>query len=151
MCRMHEGCLQVFLVHPGGPFFAKKDEGAWTLPKGWVEPGEDPLEAARREFEEETGFAPEAPVYQPLGEIRQKGGKVVQAWAFAGDCDPEQLESNTFELEWPPRSGHKRQFPEADRAAWLHLDEARRKILHAQAPFLDRAASAETRQALFSG
>ncbi|MFW5876897.1 MAG: NUDIX domain-containing protein [Myxococcota bacterium] len=140
MCRQRGGRLEVLLVHPGGPFFRKKDEGAWTLPKGLVEEGEDPLATAKRELVEETGFDAEADVYHPLGEVKQKGGKVVTAWAFEGDCDPAELESNTFELEWPPRSGQKQNFPEVDRAAWFPLDEAHTKINPAQRPFLTRAA-----------
>jgi predicted NUDIX family NTP pyrophosphohydrolase len=136
--RCHDA-LEVFLVHPGGPFFRDRDDGWWTVPKGLVEPGEDPLASARREFTEETGFA--APVegaYVPLGSVRQKSGKVVSAWAVEGDCDPARLASNTFRLEWPPRSGRTREFPEVDRAEFFTLAEARRKILPAQAPFLDR-------------
>ena len=131
--------LELLLVHPGGPFFRNKDNGSWTIPKGVVERGEDPLETARREFSEETGFeAPEADACLSLGEIRQKGGKHVQAWAFAGDCDPSLLKSNTFELEWPPRSGNKRRFPEVDRADFFGPDEAKLKLNPAQASFVDR-------------
>lgn len=129
--------LQVLLAHPGGPYWARKDDGAWTLPKGLVMPGEAALEAARREFSEETGFD-STPPFLPLGELRQKSGKLIQAWAFAGDCDPARLSSNTFELEWPPRSGRRRAFVEIDRAAWFTPDEARRKILPGQAAFIDR-------------
>lgn len=149
MCRQREGHIEVLLVHPGGPFFANEDEGAWTVPKGLPEEGEDLLDAAKRELAEETGCSPEADRYHPLGEVKQKGGKVVVAWAFAGDLDPDALESNTFELEWPPRSGKRRTFPEVDRAAWLDLDTARAKINPAQRPLLDRAASDEAREALF--
>jgi predicted NUDIX family NTP pyrophosphohydrolase len=135
--------LEVFLVHPGGPFFAARDDGWWTVPKGLVHPGEDPLDAARREFGEETSFAPpEDADYHDLGTVKQRAGKVVHAWAVEGDCEPELLRSNTFEVEWPPRSGKKRAFPEVDRGAFFPLDVARRKILPAQAPFLDRLASA---------
>ena len=130
--------LEVLLVHPGGPFWAKKDEGAWTIPKGLIEENEDPLAAARREFEEETGFAPppgEAIALQPL---RQPGGKIVHAWALrGGDFDPAALRSNTFTMEFPPKSGAMKSFPEIDRAAWFSLDVARRKILKGQAGFLD--------------
>jgi predicted NUDIX family NTP pyrophosphohydrolase len=132
--------LEVLLVHPGGPFFRHRDDGWWTVPKGLIAPGEDPLAAARREYEEETGFAPpsDRTPHHDLGTIRQKGGKVVHAWAVEGECDPGQLESNTFSIEWPARSGRMRDFPEIDRAAFFPLEEARRKILPAQAPFLDR-------------
>lgn len=132
---------QVLLVHPGGPFFRNKDVGAWTIPKGEVHAGESPLEAARREFEEETGISPEPP-FLPLGEIRQKAGKVVQAWACAGDCDPAAIRSNTFTVEWPPRSGRRQEFPEIDRAAFFGVEEARRKINPAQAALLDRFEAA---------
>jgi predicted NUDIX family NTP pyrophosphohydrolase len=131
--------LEVFLVHPGGPFFAKRDDGWWTVPKGLVDRDEDPLAAARREFAEETGFAlPAGAEFIDLGSVRQKGGKVVRAWAVEGDCEPALLRSNTVTLEWPPRSGRRRDFPEVDRGAFFPLDEARRKILPAQAPLLDR-------------
>jgi predicted NUDIX family NTP pyrophosphohydrolase len=131
--------VEVLLVHPGGPFFRNRDDGWWTVPKGLPDAGEDPLEAARREFAEETGFTlPDEAEYLDLGSIKQKGGKVVHAWAVEGDCDPSTLRSNTFQLEWPPRSGRKRDFPEVDRAEFLTLADARRKILPAQAPFLDR-------------
>jgi predicted NUDIX family NTP pyrophosphohydrolase len=129
--------LEVLLVHPGGPFFAKKDEGAWTIPKGELDGGEDPLACAKRELQEETGIVPPDTRYESLGSIKQAGGKVVKAWAFAGDWNGE-LVSNTFELEWPPKSGKKRAFPEVDRAAFFAIEEARRKMNPAQAPFLDR-------------
>lgn len=129
--------MEVFLVHPGGPFWAKKDLGAWSIPKGEYADGEDPLSAARREFKEETGFpAPAESV--PLGEVKQAGGKIVTAWASEGDCDPEKLVSNTCEIEWPPRSGRKLEIPEVDRAAWFAMDEARERILKSQQPFLER-------------
>jgi len=135
--------LEVFLVHPGGPFFARRDDGWWTVPKGLVGAGEDPLDAARREFAEETSFVPPQETdYLDLGTVKQRAGKVVRAWAVEGDCEPELLRSNTFELEWPPRSGKKRAFPEIDRGAFFTLDAARRKILPAQTPFLDRLATA---------
>lgn len=133
--------LEVLLAHPGGPLYAKKDQGAWTIPKGEPEPGEGLLDVARREFAEEMGFAAEGPAL-PLGQVRQKGGKVVHAWAVRGDADPRALRSNTFELEWPPRSGVRREFPEVDRAEWLGLDEARRRIREAQAAFLDALEAA---------
>jgi predicted NUDIX family NTP pyrophosphohydrolase len=128
---------EVLLAHPGGPFWARKDEGAWTLPKGEIARGEAPLDAARREFEEETGLALAGP-FLPLGEVRQKAGKQVQAWAVEGDFDPAQLRCNFFEVEWPPRSGQRQRFPEVDRVAWFGIDEARRKLLAGQLPFLDR-------------
>jgi predicted NUDIX family NTP pyrophosphohydrolase len=131
--------LEVLLVHPGGPFFVKKDLGAWTVPKGEIDPGEDLLVAAHRELAEETGFtAPGAPL--PLGTVTQKNGKIVHAWAVRGDADVSRLRSNEFELEWPRKSGRKRSFPEVDRAEWFSLDEARRRIKAAQEPFLDRLA-----------
>ena len=135
--RRRDG-LELFLVHPGGPFFQRKDDGAWTVPKGELEKNEDPLETARREFAEETGFAVPEDGFLPLGEVTQKGGKRVVAWAFEGDCDPETIQSNTFELEWPPRSGKQRTFPEIDRAAFFPPKEARKKINQAQAAFIDR-------------
>jgi predicted NUDIX family NTP pyrophosphohydrolase len=134
--------LEVLLVHPGGPFWAQRDEGAWSIPKGEHSSEEDPLLAARREFEEELGVAPPDGPAQDLGEIRQKGGKRVRAWALAGEFDPEAIVSNTFELEWPPRSGRRIEVPEVDRAEWFALDEARRRINQAQAELLDRLASA---------
>ncbi len=132
--------LEVLLVHPGGPFWAKKDLGAWSIPKGLVEEGATEEETARREFAEETGFPVAGPLL-PLGRILQKAGKTVAAWAFAGDADPGTIRSNTFRLEWPPRSGRFQEFPEADRAGFFDLEEARRRILPAQAPFLDRLAA----------
>lgn len=123
-------------MHPGGPFWKNKDEGAWSIPKGEYSMGEDPLAAARREFREETGFTVEGD-FIPLTPVTQAGGKVVQAWALAGDCDPQKIRSNTFTLEWPPRSGKIREFPEVDRAGWFDLDTARKKINRAQVTFLD--------------
>jgi predicted NUDIX family NTP pyrophosphohydrolase len=136
-----DGAKQVLLAHPGGPFWRAKDEGAWTIPKGEYEAPEEALAAALREFAEETGFAA-TPPFVPLGDVTQKSGKRITAWGFAGDCDPAQLCCNTFELEWPPRSGHRQTFPEIDRVAWFALDEARRKILPAQRPLLDRLEQA---------
>ena len=133
--RRRAGALEVFLVHPGGPFWAKKDLGSWSIVKGEHEPDEDPLEAAKREFEEETGLPPSGP-YLPLAPIRQAGGKIVRAWAFEGDYDPSALRSNTFVMEWPPRSGRRREFPEVDRAGWFELEEAGRRILRGQVPLL---------------
>jgi predicted NUDIX family NTP pyrophosphohydrolase len=130
--------LEVLLGHNGGPFFARKDLGHWTVLKGEVEPGEDVVAVARREFAEETGHPlPDGPLIE-LGQIRQRSGKVVLAWAVEGDLDPETAVSNTFELEWPPRSGRIQEFPEIDRVAWFGIPEARRRIKAAQAPFLDR-------------
>ena len=128
--------LEVLLVHPGGPFWAKKDDGAWSIPKGLVDRGEDPLAAARREFFEETGNAPEG-AFLPLGDFRYSSGKIVSAWAVEGDFEIERFRSGTFEMEWPPRSGRLEKFPEADRAAWFAMDDARRKILKGQAAMLD--------------
>jgi len=134
--RQRRGRLEVFLVHPGGPFWAKKDLGAWSLPKGEFEPDEDPLDAARREFTEETGF-PIDGEFLALTPLRQPSGKTIYAWAVEGDCDPAELRSNTFEMEWPPRSGKRSAFPEVDRADWFSLAEARQRIIAGQAPFLD--------------
>jgi predicted NUDIX family NTP pyrophosphohydrolase len=140
--RAPDGSPEVLLVHPGGPFWARKDDGAWSIPKGEHGEDEEPLAAARREFAEELGVAPSGGAEpQPLGEVRQKGGKVVTAWALAGDLDPAQVVSNTFELEWPPRSGRRQTFPEVDRAEWFGLDRARVKLLPAQHPFLDALAA----------
>lgn len=133
--------LEVFLVHPGGPFFAKKDLGAWTIPKGEYSEDELPLQAARREFHEETGFtAPQT--FLDLGTIKQKGGKLVSAWAFEGDCDPDKLISNHTEIEWPPRSGRLIEIPEVDRGAWFSIAEASERIKPTQIPLLDRLLTA---------
>ena len=134
--------LEVLLAHPGGPFHARKDPGAWTLPKGEAEPGEALLDVARREFAEETGHAPPGGEPIDLGEIYQKSGKRVVGWALEGDLDPAAASSNTFELEWPPRSGQRVTFPEIDRVAWFDLTEARGRLKPAQEPFLDRLAIA---------
>lgn len=139
MYRRSGGKLELFLVHPGGPFFRDKDEGTWSIPKGLLNEGEeDPLATARREFFEETGVRTPDSGYVPLGEVRQKGGKLVRAWAFEGDCDPEGITSNTFELEWPPRSGKMCEFPEVDRAAFFTTAEAKRKLNPAQVTFVER-------------
>jgi predicted NUDIX family NTP pyrophosphohydrolase len=130
--------LEVLLVHPGGPLWANRDAGAWSIPKGEYTDGEDPLDAARREFEEELGSAPPAGAAADLGEIRQKSGKRVRGWALAGDLDATGITSNTFELEWPPRSGRWVEIPEVDRAEWFGLDAAREKINPGQVPLLDR-------------
>ena len=136
--RRVDGALEVLLVHPGGPYWARKDDGAWSVPKGEYEPGEDPLEVARREFEEELGAAPPDGTPAPLGEIRQAGGKIVTAWAQEGDLDVTDVRSNTFEMEWPPRSGRTQEFPEVDAAAWFSIEDARTKLNRGQLPFLDR-------------
>jgi predicted NUDIX family NTP pyrophosphohydrolase len=134
--RIHNGVLEFLLVHPGGPFWKNKDEAAWTIPKGEVAEGEEPLSAAIREFEEELGFKP-AGTFAELAPVKQKGGKVVQAWAFKGDCDPSQIKSNTFTMEWPPRSGKQAEFPEVDRAQFFNLEDAKIKINPAQIPLLE--------------
>jgi predicted NUDIX family NTP pyrophosphohydrolase len=136
MFRDTSGGLEVFLVHPGGPVWAKKDKGAWTIPKGEYKKGEEPLEAARREFQEETGFDSRGKFLE-LGSIRQKSGKIVTAWAFRGDCDPAKLTSTTCKLEWPPRSGKRIEIPEIDRGQWFSLDGAREYIREEQEPLLD--------------
>jgi predicted NUDIX family NTP pyrophosphohydrolase len=134
--RVRAGVLEVLLAHPGGPFWAKKDAGAWTIPKGEIGDDEEAQSAALREFTEETGLEVAGDLI-PLTPIRQRAGKVVAAWAAAGDCDPARIRSNTFSMEWPPRSGKQRDFPEIDRAAWFALEEARARILPAQAALLD--------------
>jgi predicted NUDIX family NTP pyrophosphohydrolase len=136
MYRVRRGALQVLLVHPGGPYVQNKDEGAWSVPKGEPGAGEELFDAAQREFKEETGLKA-APPFIELSPITQKGGKVVHAWAFAGDCDPVQLRSNNFTLEWPPRSGRMQEFPEIDRADWFDVETARRKIKAAQFPLIE--------------
>jgi predicted NUDIX family NTP pyrophosphohydrolase len=140
--RERDGRLEVLLGHPGGPFFAKKDEGSWTVLKGEADPGEELPAVARREFAEETGQEPPDSTMLELGEVRQRGGKTVVAWALAGDLDPVAARSNTFEMEWPPRSGRTGEFPEIDRVEWFDLETAQRKILPAQASFLDRLEDA---------
>lgn len=136
MFRRQGGILQVLLAHPGGPYWSRRDAASWTLPKGEIGEAEDPLAAACREFQEETGFTPAGP-FLPLGECRMKSGKRIQAWAFEGDADPAQLHSNLFEMEWPPRSGRMQSFPEVDRVQWFDLAQARRKLIEAQVPLLD--------------
>jgi predicted NUDIX family NTP pyrophosphohydrolase len=145
MYRNAGGELRVLLVHPGGPFWAKKDAGAWSIPKGEYGDGEDTLACARREFAEELGRVPEGE-FRELGEVTQRGGKRVTAWALEGDFDVETMVSNTFELEWPPKSGRRRLFPEVDRAAWFTVEEAHEKILPAQWDFIDRLVALVGRQ-----
>jgi len=137
MYRYRNDELEVFLVHPGGPFWMKKDWGSWSIPKGEYEEGEDPQRAAMREFHEETGFTVDGAMRE-LGVVKQAGGKIVSAWCFEGDCDPENLVSNRFQMEWPPRSGRMAEFPEVDRGAWFSIAAAREHILKSQAPFIDR-------------
>lgn len=136
--RRREDRFEVLLGHPGGPFWATKDAGAWTIPKGELEDGEDPLRAAAREFTEETGVTVDIEAAHSLGSVRQKSGKTVLAWAVEGDLDPGLLRSNTFTIEWPPRSGRQTEFPEIDRVEWLEPDIARVKLNPAQEPFVDR-------------
>ena len=143
MYRERQGRLEVFLIHPGGPFWAKKDLGAWSIPKGEYENNESPLDAARREFVEETGFETQGPYHQ-LGAIKQAAGKLVTGWAFAGDCDPTKLVSNTCEIEWPPRSGRRIEIPEVDSGRWFTIPEARKYIRNTQEPFLDRLCESLT-------
>jgi predicted NUDIX family NTP pyrophosphohydrolase len=136
--RVERDGPSVLLVHPGGPFWARRDAGAWSIPKGEHGDGEDPRACALREFEEETGMALPLGGLVELGSVKQKGGKVVSAWAAEGDLDAESVESNTFTMEWPPRSGRTEEFPEIDRAGWFGIEEAREKLVAAQAAFLDR-------------
>lgn len=136
--RWHDDVLQVLLGHPGGPWFARKDDGVWTIPKGEYEPDEEPLAAAHREFTEEIGVAPPDGDAVPLGETVQSNGKVAVIWALEGDLDVTEIHCNLFDMEWPPRSGRVQQFPELDRADWFDLDTARRKAFASQAPFFDR-------------
>lgn len=133
----NQSLLEILLVHPGGPYWKHKDDGVWTIPKGNVEPGEDLLAAATREFTEETGLVPAEP-FLSLGEIRQRSGKRVHAWAFRGTCEPASIRSNSFEIEWPPKSGKREKFPEVDRAAFFTVALALQKILPAEKPFLNR-------------
>ena len=135
--RRRAGALEVLLVHPGGPFWARKDDGAWSVPKGEIDEHEDVLAAARREVEEETGARPSGP-FIALAPLHQSGGKIVHVWAVECEFDPSSLRSNLFEMEWPPKSGHVRSFPEVDRAEWFDLTMAARKILASQAPVLQR-------------
>ena len=136
MYRYCAAVLEIFLVHPGGPFWKNKDAGAWSIPKGEFDKGEDPLEAAKREFHEETGSLLEGG-FIALGPLRQAGGKLVYAWALEGDCKAESIKSNSFTMEWPPRSGKRMEFPEVDRAGWFSIEVAREKILQGQLMLLD--------------
>ncbi|HEY2057116.1 MAG TPA: NUDIX domain-containing protein [Amycolatopsis sp.] len=136
--RRHDAEVEVLLGHMGGPFWAKKDAASWSLPKGELEPDEEPEAAARREFTEELGLPAPDGEYRPLGEVKQSGGKVVTAWAVEGDLDPAAVEPGTFEMEWPPRSGRRQEFPEMDRVEWFGLTAAREKLLKGQLPLLDR-------------
>jgi len=136
MYRWRRGVPEVLLVHPGGPSWAKKDEGSWSIPKGEYEPGEDPLEVAKREFQEETGYQATGE-FIPLTPRKQPSGKVITAWAFEGDCDASAVKSNTFSMEWPPRSGKQKEFPEIDRAGWFTIQMGKEKILKGQVGFLE--------------
>lgn len=138
--RMKEGILQVLLVHPGGPLWAGKDLWSWSIPKGLMDPDEDPLTAARREFEEETGVKVSGN-FIPLSPVRMKSGKIIQAWAVEGDCDPSTVRSNTFSMEWPPRSGKQQEFPEVDRAAWFEIEAAKKRINQGQVGLLEELQS----------
>jgi predicted NUDIX family NTP pyrophosphohydrolase len=137
MYRKRAGQVEVFLVHPGGPFWARKDEGAWSIPKGEFTDEEPPLDAARREFQEETGFIASGD-FHPLTPIKQAGGKIVHAWTVEGDLDAGAIRSNTFRVEWPPHSGQWKTYPEVDRAAWFPLPQARERLLKSQLPLLDQ-------------
>jgi predicted NUDIX family NTP pyrophosphohydrolase len=136
MFRRGQRGLEVFLVHPGGPFWAKKDAGSWSIPKGEYMPGEDPFEVAKREFQEETSFKASGE-FIPLTSKKQPSGKIITAWAFEGDCDASVVKSNTFLMEWPPGSGRQQEFPEVDRAGWFSISVAKEKILKGQSGFLD--------------
>jgi len=138
--RFRENQLEVFLVHPGGPFWARKDAGAWSIPKGEFQPGEDPLDAARREFREETGQEIEGQ-YLPLTPLKQSGSKIIYAWAVEGNCDEQNIHSNTFLLEWPPGSGKGQDFPEIDRAGWFKIESAQQKILKGQLGLLEELST----------
>jgi predicted NUDIX family NTP pyrophosphohydrolase len=150
MYRVRDGALEVLLVHPGGPFWVRRDAGAWFIPKGEVAPGEDEAAAAIREFTEETGLKPHGP-YLALGAVQHKSGKVVTAWAFEGDCDPSGLTSNTFSIEWPPRSGKQREFPEVDRAAFFTISEAKHKMHEAEFEFVSRLDSMRSDRSVTRG
>ena len=137
--RFRNDKLEVMLVHPGGPFWARKDEGAWSIPKGILDENEDPLDAAKREFNEETGLGADGDFIE-LGEVKQPGGKIVHAWALEKDLDVTEIRSNSFTMEWPKNSGKMREYPEIDRAGWFGLDEAKTKILKGQLALLERLA-----------
>jgi predicted NUDIX family NTP pyrophosphohydrolase len=143
MFRRVGDTVEVLLAHPGGPLWARRDDGAWSIPKGEFAAGEEPIAAALREFEEETGHALTGKLIE-LGQVRQPSGKIVHAWAVEGDLDPAELQSNTFEMEWPPKTGRRQAFPEIDRIEWFTLELAKIKILPGQAPFLDRLSDAES-------
>jgi len=134
------GELEVLLVHPGGPFWSKKDAGAWSIPKGEIGEGEEPLQAAKREYWEETGFSVDGE-FLPLDSVKQSGGKRVHAWAIEADCDASRVRSNLFSMEWPPKSGKTQEFPEVDRAGWFNIPKARMRIIPAQSGFLDQLIS----------
>lgn len=138
--RYCDGDLEIFLVHPGGPYWTKKDTGAWSMPKGELEEDENPLEAAKREFAEETGFAIDGEFHQ-LDPLKQRSGKIVHAWAVEADCDAARVRSNLFSLEWPPKSGRMQKFPEVDRAQWFSVPEARKRIITGQTGFIDQLIS----------
>jgi predicted NUDIX family NTP pyrophosphohydrolase len=140
MYRIRDGSIEVLLAHPGGPLFRKKDEGSWSIPKGEPEPNEDLLVTAQREFEEETGIKPTGP-FIPLAAIQQKGGKIVHAWAFEGDCDPKAIKSNSFTMEWPPHSGKQMEYPEIDRAEFFDLETAMKKIKFGQEGLIEELAA----------
>ena len=144
MFRVRDSVLEALLVHPGGPFWQRKDIGAWTIPKGEIDDAADPLATAQREFEEETGLKPTGP-FSPLGSVTLKSGKVIYAWTFRGDCDPSTIRSNLVEIEWPPRSGRRITIPEIDRAAFFNLREASQKLNPAQVPFLTRLKGIQAR------
>jgi predicted NUDIX family NTP pyrophosphohydrolase len=141
MYRFRDPRLEVLLVHPGGPFWSQKDEGAWSIPKGEFTENEEPFEVAKREFKEETGYAAEGSFIE-LASVKQPGGKVVAAWAFEGDCDAGQIKSNTFSMEWPPRSGNQAEFPEVDRAEWFPVNAAKIKLLKGQTGFIEQLCEA---------
>jgi predicted NUDIX family NTP pyrophosphohydrolase len=140
MFRKRESTLQVFLVHPGGPFWRNKDAGAWSIPKGEYEEREDPLDAAKREFREETGIEADGE-FLPLGQIKQPSGKLITAWALEGDCSPSAVRSDMFSMEWPPKSGRQQEFPEVDRADWFTVNEAKKRIVKGQIGFIDRVVA----------
>jgi predicted NUDIX family NTP pyrophosphohydrolase len=139
MYRRRRGVVEVLLVHPGGPFWEKKDAGSWSIPKGEYMPGEDPLEVAKREFQEEISFKASGE-FIPLTPRKQPSGKIISAWAFEGDCDASAIKSNTFLIEWPPRSGRQQEFPEVDRAGWFSISAAKEKIVKGQSGFVDEVA-----------